>query len=172
MLLHYLVTEKNDKFCYVMYLLFLIVSFWLSHFLIFNVFTNYSDREFRLSYRSFSIKDIKMSYTKVWNHSQPPTTTQKTTHNHPQPPTTTHNYPQPPTTTHNHPQLPKKPTTTIHNHPQPPKNYSKKPLCVYTLEVITLTIVWLGWLFVFMSIKSNSFDVKSDNFCLLKIWIY
>ena len=25
---------------------------------------------------------------------------------------------------------------------------------------------------VFVSIKSNSFDVKSDDFCLLKIWIY
>ena len=151
-----------------MYLLFLIVSFWLSYFLIFNVFTNYSDREFRLSYRSFSIKDIKMSYTKAWNHWQPPTTT----HNHPQPPTTTHNYPQPPTTTHNHPQPSATTQKTNHNHPQPPKNYSKNPLCVYTLQVITLTIVWLGWLFVFMSIKSNSFDVKSDNFCLLKIWIY
>ena len=23
---------------------------------------------------------------------------------------------------------------------------------------------WLGWLFVFVSIKSNSFDVKSDDF--------
>ena len=45
----------------------------------FNVLTNYSDREFRLSYRSFSIKDIKMSYTKVWNHPQ-----QKTNHSHPQ----------------------------------------------------------------------------------------
>ena len=31
---------------------------------------------------------------------------------------------------------------------------------------------WLGWLFVFVSIKSNSFDVKSDDFCLLQIWIY
>ena len=27
-------------------------------------------------------------------------------------------------------------------------------------------------MFVFVSIKSNSFDVKSDDFCLLKIWIY
>ena len=45
-------------------------------------------------------------------------------------------------------------------------------LCVYILQVITLTIFWLGWLFVFVSIKSNSFDVKSDDFCLLKIWIY
>ena len=45
-------------------------------------------------------------------------------------------------------------------------------LCEYTLQVITLTIFWLGWLFVFVSIKSNSFDVKSDDFCLLKIWIY
>ena len=45
-------------------------------------------------------------------------------------------------------------------------------LCVYTLQVITLTIFWLGWLFVFVSLKSNSFDVKRDGFCLLKIWIY
>ena len=42
-------------------------------------------------------------------------------------------------------------------------------LCEYTIQVITLTIFWLGWLFVFVSIKSNSFDVKSDDFCLLKI---
>ena len=35
-----------------------------------------------------------------------------------------------------------------------------------------MTIFWLGWLFVFVSVKSNSFDVKSDDFCLLKIWIY
>ena len=27
-------------------------------------------------------------------------------------------------------------------------------------------------MFVFVSIKSYSFDVKSDDFCLLKIWIY
>ena len=26
-------------------------------------------------------------------------------------------------------------------------------LCVYTLQVITLTIIWLDWLFVFVSIK-------------------
>ena len=45
-------------------------------------------------------------------------------------------------------------------------------LCVYTLQVITLTMFWLGWLFVFVSIKSNSFDVKSLDFYLLKIWIY
>ena len=43
---------------------------------------------------------------------------------------------------------------------------------VYTLQVIMFPIFWLGWLFVFVSIKSNSFDVKSDDFCLLKIWIY
>ena len=30
----------------------------------------------------------------------------------------------------------------------------------------------VSWLFVFVSITSNSFDVKSDDFCLLKIWIY
>ena len=45
-------------------------------------------------------------------------------------------------------------------------------VCVYTLQVITLTIFWLGLLFIFVSIKSNSFDIKSDDFCLLKIWIY
>ena len=45
-------------------------------------------------------------------------------------------------------------------------------VCIYSWQVITLTIFWLGWLFVFVSIKSNSFDVKSDDFCLLKIWIY
>ena len=38
--------------------------------------------------------------------------------------------------------------------------------------MIVFTIFWLGWLFVFVSIKSYSFDVKSDDFCLLKIWIY
>ena len=45
-------------------------------------------------------------------------------------------------------------------------------LCECTLQVITLTIFWLGWLVVFVSIKSNSFDIKSDDFCLLKIWIH
>ena len=45
-------------------------------------------------------------------------------------------------------------------------------LCVYTLQVITLTIFWLGWFFVFVTIKSNSFDIKNDDFCLLHIWIY
>ena len=45
-------------------------------------------------------------------------------------------------------------------------------LCVYTWGVITLTIFWLGWLFVFVSIKSNSFDVKSNDFRLQKLWIY
>ena len=45
-------------------------------------------------------------------------------------------------------------------------------LCECTLQVITLTIFLLGWLVVFVSIKSNSSDIKSDDFCLLKIWIY
>ena len=44
-------------------------------------------------------------------------------------------------------------------------------LCLYTLQVITLTSFGLGWLLVFASIKSNSFYVKSDDFYLLKIWI-
>ena len=39
----------------------------------------------------------------------------------------------------------------------------------YPLEVILFTIFWLGWLFVFVSIKRYSFDVKSNDFCLLKI---
>ena len=45
-------------------------------------------------------------------------------------------------------------------------------LSVFTLYVIILTIFWWSWLFIFVSIKSNLFDVKSDDFCLLKIWIY
>ena len=45
-------------------------------------------------------------------------------------------------------------------------------LFVYNLQVITLNIFWLDWLFLFVSIKSNSFDVKSNDFCLLKTWIY
>ena len=42
-------------------------------------------------------------------------------------------------------------------------------LCEYTLQDITFTIFWLGWFFVAVSIKSNSFDVKSNDFYLLKI---
>ena len=45
-------------------------------------------------------------------------------------------------------------------------------LCEYTLQDITFTIFWLGCFFVSVSIKSNSFDVKSNDFYLLKIWIY
>ena len=45
-------------------------------------------------------------------------------------------------------------------------------VCAYTLQVIIFTIFWLCSLFVFLSIKSISFDVKSDDFCILKIWIY
>ena len=44
-------------------------------------------------------------------------------------------------------------------------------VCVSVCIVIIFTIFWWGWLLVFVSIKSNSFDVKSDDFCLLKIWI-
>ena len=44
-----------------------------------------------------------------------------TTHNRPQPPTTTHNHPetnaQPPTTTHNHPETNEQPYTITQNHP-------------------------------------------------------
>ena len=45
-------------------------------------------------------------------------------------------------------------------------------LCVFTLYVIIFTIFWLSWLSIFVSIKSNLFDIKSDDFCLLKIWTY
>ena len=34
-------------------------------------------------------------------------------------------------------------------------------LCVYILQGIILTSFWLGWLFVFASIKSNSFMLKA-----------
>ena len=42
-------------------------------------------------------------------------------------------------------------------------------VCAYTLQVIIFNILWLCLLFVFLSIKSISFDVKSDDFCILKI---
>ena len=45
-------------------------------------------------------------------------------------------------------------------------------VCAYTLQVIIFNILWLCLLFVFLSIKSISFDVKSDDFCILKIWIH
>ena len=45
-------------------------------------------------------------------------------------------------------------------------------VCAYTLQVIIFTIFWLCLLFVFLSIKSISFDVKSDDFCILKISIH
>ena len=69
---------------------------------------------------------------------------------------TTHNYLQPPTTIHNHPTV---------------------WVCVYKLyksfyQLVLFTIFWLDWLVVFVSIQSNSFDVNSDEFYFLKIWIY
>ena len=132
-----------------------------------------------------------MGYIKVCNHPQRPTTI----YNYPQRPTTIHNQPKkPPTTTHNHPQTPKnyskKPRLVTNSDVIPLLMFILKQilsfdsdtkqwymymcvyLCEYTWQVIKLTIFWLGWLFVFVSIKSNSFDVKSDDFCLLKIWIY
>ena len=113
---------------------------------------------------------------------------------HPQNPTTIHNHPQPSTTTHNHSQLTKNYSknqdlsqTVMLLHFR--CSYWNRRwvlivirnsgiyscvwcLCEYTLQVITLTIFWLGWLFVSVSIKSNSFEIKSNDFCLLKIWIY
>ena len=44
-------------------------------------------------------------------------------------------------------------------------------VCIY-FRSDSIYYFWLGWLFVFVSIKRYSFDVKSNNFCLLKIWIY
>ena len=106
------------------------------------------------------------------NHPQPPTTTQKTTHNHPQlprkPPTTIHNYPenhpQPSTTIHNQPKITKKSqdlsqTVVLLHFRCSCRNrrwvlivirnnhwyiYMCVCLCVFTWQVITLTIFWLG----------------------------
>ena len=132
-----------------------------------------------------------MGYIKVRNHPQRPTTI----YNHPQRPTTIDNHQKkPPTTTHNHPQPPKnyskKPRLVTNSDVIPLLMFILKQilsfdsdtkqwymymcvcLCEYTWQVITLTIFWLGWLFVFVGIKSNSFDVKSNDFYLLKIGIY
>ena len=76
---------------------------------------------------------------------------------------------QPPTTIHNHPKN-HPPSTITHNHPQPPK---KPPTTTQKLPKKAKTChIWLSWLFVFVSIKSNSFDGNSHDFCLLKVWIY
>ena len=141
--------------------------------------------------------DSRLGYTKVCNHPQPPTNT----HSHKQPstttkkpPTTTCNYPknhpQPSTAIYNHPKITQKGqdlsqtvmllhfrcsywnrrwvSIVIRNN----GIYTCVSVCLSTLQVITFNLFWLGWLFVFVSLKSNSFDVKSDGFCLLKIWIY
>ena len=69
-----------------------------------------------------------------------------TTHNNPQPPTTSQSYPEPPTTTQktthnppeNHPQLP----TTIHKYPKvTQKSQNLSQLCYCTLDVNTETDV-------------------------------
>ena len=84
--------------------------------------------------------------------------------NHPQPTTTIYNHPQPPTTIHNNPQLSTTTRKTTHN---PPKNYTKD------LLYKSLYLLFFGWAgCLFLSALSNSLDVKSDDFCLLEIWIY
>ena len=48
------------------------------------------------------------------------------------------------------------------------------PVCIYFVShyIYYFLQYLVSWLFVFVSITSNSFDVNSDDFCLLKIWIY
>ena len=48
--------------------------------------------------------------------------------------------------------------------------YVHVSVCIYTIRQYIYYL--LSWLSIFVSIKSNLFDVKSDDFCLLKIWIY
>ena len=52
---------------------------------------------------------------------------------------------------------------------------------IYTCACVSVCIYFIihyiyyflfSWLLVLVSITSSSFDVKSDGFCLLKIWIY
>ena len=105
---------------------------------------------------------VIVKYGNIHNHPQLSTTT----HNHPQPSTTTHNHPQPPRNIHNYPQS----STTIHDHPQPSAtthNYPKPPTTIHNYPK---NHPQPSTFFVFVSIKSNSFDVNSDDFCLLKIF--
>ena len=44
-------------------------------------------------------------------------------------------------------------------------------LCIYSISRY-ISYFSVRLIVCFFSIKSNSFDVKSDVFCLLKIWIY
>ena len=44
-------------------------------------------------------------------------------------------------------------------------------VCIYFISHY-IYYFWLSLLLVFVSIESNSLDVKSDGFCFLKIWIY
>ena len=108
------------------------------------------------------------------NHSQPSTTTQKTTHNHPQPTATTQKLFKKAKAYHKqwcYSTLDVNTETDVEFDSDMKQwyMYTCVCLCVCTSQVIKLTIVWLGWLFVYVSIKRNSFDVKSDDFCLLKI---
>ena len=68
--------------------------------------------------------NIRKDYTKVCNHSQPPTTI--------------HNYPQPSTTAHNHPKNHPQPSTTTQVSPKNAKTCHKQ-LCYCILDVNTET---------------------------------
>ena len=90
------------------------------------------------------MQKLEVGYTKVCNYPQPSTTTQKTTHNHPQPAITIHNYPKLST---NHPQLPKKPPTNIHsypkNHPQPTTTIQNHPKITQKSQDLSQTVMLL-----------------------------
>ena len=126
------------------------------------------------------------------NHRQPSTIT----HNHPKSTTTIHNYPQPSTTAHNHPKNHSQPSTTTQVLLKTAKTchkqlcycildvntetdvgfdsdmkqwyiYMRMCVCAYVLQK-SLYLLFSGQLIVFVSITSNSFNVKSDDFCLLR----
>ena len=139
--------------------------------------------------------------TTIDNHPQPPTS-HNYPQPPKKLPTIIHNHPQPSKTTRNHPKITQKNQDLSQTLMLPHFRYwywNRRWVLIvirnngiylivirnngiyiymcaclreYTLQVITLTTFWLGWLFVFLSIKSNSFDVRSDDFYLLKIWIY
>ena len=121
---------------------------------------------------STTTRNLPQPSTTIHNYPQP----SKTIHSHLQRSTTIHNYPQPSATIHNHPQ----PSKTTQKLPQKPKLnscyytldvnterdvdfdidmkhwyiYVSMCLSAYTLQAIIFTKFWLGWLFVFVSIKS------------------
>ena len=124
---------------------------------------------------------VILKYATIHNHPQPSTTTYNHLKLHPQPPPkTTFNYPQSSTITQ---KLPKKPKTchkqwcyfTLDVNTETDVGFGSdmKQWCIYMCVcvcVFIFTIFWLSWLFVIVSITSNS-SVKSNDFCLLKTWI-